>query len=221
MILLPKLADLPLDPDPDEARRWAERELAEPAYQAAEPTLFDRIAQAIGDFLGGLFQSAGTAAFDGLLAAVVIVVTALLIVAAFLIWGRPRVTRRSRGPVTDLFGTDERPAADLRREARERAAAGEWNEAIILAFRGLARGVAERGVVDPVPGATVHAFARQTALAFPAQAQNLDAAAAAFDDVRYLRRPGTSELYQVVVDTDAAIIASRPEKLADLAEVTL
>ena len=31
-------------PDADEAREWAERELADPVYRAAEPTAFDRAA---------------------------------------------------------------------------------------------------------------------------------------------------------------------------------
>ena len=44
-------------PDGDEARRWAEQELADPVYAEAEPTMFDRIARAIGDFIGGLFSA--------------------------------------------------------------------------------------------------------------------------------------------------------------------
>jgi hypothetical protein len=212
--------DLPLVPDPDEARRWAEQELAKPEYAAAEPTPFDRIAQAIGDFLAGLFRGGvGLSGWDGLLTVTVIVLVSALVVAAFLIWGRPRALRRSQASVVELFGADERPAADLRREARARAAAGDWNAAIVLAFRGLARGVAERGIVDPLPGATVHAFARDAARAFPGEQERLDAAAAAFDDVRYLRRPGTSELYDIVVRADAALQTTRPQSLPDLAEL--
>ena len=47
----------PLTPDGDEARTWAERELADPAYDAAEPTALDRIAHAIGDFFATLFST--------------------------------------------------------------------------------------------------------------------------------------------------------------------
>ena len=43
-------------PDPDEARDWAERELERAAYREAEPTLFDRVAQAIGQFFIDLFN---------------------------------------------------------------------------------------------------------------------------------------------------------------------
>lgn len=210
--------DLPVVPDPDEARRWVEQELAKPEYVAARPTPFDRFAQAVGDFLAELFQPRGAPGWSGLASIIVIVVVVALLVAAFLIWGRPRVIRRSQSATAELFGGDERSAAELRREAQALAAASDWCAAIVVRFRALARGVAERGVVDPVPGATVHAFARQTARAFPDQEQRLEASAAAFDDVRYLRRPGTAELYALVTDTDDAIARTPPAALADLAE---
>ncbi|MFV0319249.1 MAG: DUF4129 domain-containing protein [Microbacterium sp.] len=213
------LADAPpLIPDADEARRWVEEELARPEYTAAEPTLFDRVAQAIGDFLAGLFTGRGLPGFDGLLAIVVVGVAVLLLVAAFLIWGRPRTVHRSRPAVAELFGTDQRSAAQLRTDADARVAAGDWDAAVVLRFRALARALAERGIVDPAPGATVHGFARQAARAFPSMQERLDAAAAAFDDVRYLRRPGTAELFAVVAETDDALAALRPAALADVAE---
>jgi len=209
-------ADVPLVPDPDEARRWAEEELARPEYAAAEPTPLDRVAQAIGDFLAGLFRGGdGLAGWDNLLTVVVIVLGIAIVLAAFLIWGRPRALHRSQAPMLELFGADERTAAELRRDAQAAAAAQRWDDAVVLAFRALARSVAERGIVDPVPGATVHAFARETARAFPDDRARLDAAAAAFDDVRYLRRPGTPELYDLVVSADSALAAARPQALPE------
>ena len=126
--------------------------------------------------------------------------------------GRARAPRaaRPRTP-TALFGEAEtRSAAELRRAAASHAAKGEWDAAIVLRFRALARGTVERGVVDTPPGATVHAFARAAARAFPASAADLEAAATAFDDVRYLRRPGTAELYRRVAEVDDRVAAARP-----------
>lgn len=200
----------PLTPDGDEARRWAERELADPVYDAAEPTAFDRIARAIGDFLASLFATrleGDWGPWASLVAAVVIV---LVIVAAFLIWGVPRATGRARS-ARELFGEDEqRTAAELRRDAAGLAARGAWDAAIVLRFRALARGLSERGAVDTPPGATVHAFARAAARAFPGHVDGLEAAAAAFEDVRYLRRPGTEELYLRIAAVDEAVTAARP-----------
>ncbi|MEV5072232.1 DUF4129 domain-containing protein [Microbacterium sp. LMI12-1-1.1] len=201
----------PLTPDGDEARRWAEEELSDPAYDIAEPTPFDRIARAIGDFIASLLNpdlSGGWGSTFALVAAIVVVV---IIVAAFLVWGVPRATRRAAARPPLLFGeTEHRSAAELRAAAAERARAADWEAAIVLRFRALARGCLERGVVDPPPGATVHAFARAAARAFPALAPRLEDAATAFDDVRYLRRPGTAELYRLVASVDDAVVSARP-----------
>jgi len=201
----------PLTPDGDEAREWAERELADPVYAAAQPTPLDRIARAIGEFFQRLFdielQDGWGSAF-ALIAGIVVVV---VIVAAFLVWGAPRATRRAPAAVTVLFGeNDERSAAELRRAAASHARSGEWDAAIVLRFRALARGCLERGMVETPPGATVHAFARAAGRAFPGEAVALEEAAVAFDDVRYLRRPGTAALYERVAAVDDRVATTRP-----------
>ena len=209
----------PLTPDGDEARTWAERELADPAYDAAEPTALDRIAHAIGDFFATLFSTQLGGDWGPWVSIAAAVVVVLVIVAAFLVWGVPRATGRARA-TAELFGADEqRSAAELRRDAAALATKGEWDAAIVLRFRALARGLIERGAVDTPPGATVHAFARAAARAFPPHADALEAAAAAFDDVRYLRRPGTEELYQRIAAVDDRVSAARPV-LSELAGTT-
>ncbi|MFT4229242.1 MAG: DUF4129 domain-containing protein [Microbacterium sp.] len=208
-------AALPLVPDPDEARRRAAEELAKPEYEAAQPTPLDRVAQAVGDFLQGILSGEAPPGWDGLLGIVVVSVAVLLVVAAVLIWGRPRAVRRSHAATGELFARDEASAAELRREAVARASARDWDGAIVLRMRALARALAERTLVDPAPGTTVHAFARQAARVFPAQGEALEASAKAFDDVRYLRRPGTAELYALVAETDDALETSRPAALPD------
>ena len=216
-----RLADSvpPLTLDGDEARRWAERELADPVYDAAQPTALDRIARAIGDFFESLFSTQLGGDWGPWVSLVAAVVIVLVIVAAFLVWGIPRATGRARTSA-ELFGADEqRSAAELRRDAAALAAKGDWDAAIVLRFRALARGLIERGAVDTPPGATVHAFARAAARAFPAHADALEAAAAAFDDVRYLRRPGTEELYRRIAAVDDLVSAARPV-LSELAGAT-
>ena len=201
----------PLTPDGEEARRWAQEELSDPVYIAAEPTPLDRLARAIGGFFDQLFSSEIPNGWGPTLAIVAALVVIVLIVAAFLIWGLPRTTRRTRAAGADLFGAaEQRSAARLRRDAASLADRGDWDGAIVLRFRGLARAVVERDLVEVPPGATVHAFARTTGRVFPSSAAALEEAAAAFDDVRYLRRPGTPDLYARVVAVDEAIMAARP-----------
>jgi len=205
------LASAPLTPGRDEAREWAERELADPRYAAAEPTVLDRAARAVIDFLSGLFGAQLPGNWGPAAAIVAAVVVAVLLVAGLLIWGRPRRGARIAGAATPLFGdADERTAADLRRDAAAAASAGDWNDAIVLRFRALARGLAERTVVEVSAGTTVHGFARAATRVFPAEARRMDAAAAAFDDVRYLRRPGGEDAYRAIVALDDDLARARP-----------
>ena len=206
----------PLIPDADEAREWAERELADRVYEIAQPTPLDRFAHAVGQFFEDLFTRALPAAWGPWLAVLVTVVIVGVVVVAILVWGLPRASGRSRGGA-ELFGdVQRRTAAELRAAARDHAARGDWDAAITERFRALATGLGERGVVDALPGATVHAFARDAAAAFPACAEDLERAATAFDDVRYLRRPGTAELYAQVAAVDDTVATTAPRR-ADLA----
>jgi len=204
-------SSIPLIPDGDEARKWAEEELSRPVYREAEPTFFDRMARAVGEFVSSLFNAEVDGQWGLVLALIVTAIIVVVIVAAFLAWGLPRSTRRVRAAGAQLFGEAEgRSAAELRTAAAEAASRGAWDAALVLRFRALARALDERGVVETPPGATVHAFARAAELAFPSFGDDLEAAATAFDDVRYLRRPGTAALYAGVADVDDAIARAKP-----------
>ncbi|GAA1946271.1 DUF4129 domain-containing protein [Microbacterium deminutum] len=203
-------AALPLTPDGSEGRRLAEHELGDPVYQAAQPTVIDRIARAVAQFFERLFDVQLNGGWGSAFAVIASVVVVVVIVVAFIVWGVPRAVRRAPAESASLFGEEEaRSAAELRSAAASHALNGEWDAAIVLRFRALARGVFERGVVATPPGATVHAFARSAALVFPSSATELEAAATAFDDVRYLRRPGTAELYWCVADVDDRVTSLR------------
>ncbi|MFS0712613.1 DUF4129 domain-containing protein [Microbacterium sp. 2P01SA-2] len=201
----------PVAPDPDEARRWAEEELSKAAYQEAEPTPVDRFARGVVDFLAAIFNGQVPATVGPWLAAVAIVVILVLVAVAILIWGRPRAIVRSRASVP-LFGEDETRSADqLRADAADAANRGAWDDAIVLRVRALARGLAERTIIDPAPGTTVHRFAADAGRVFRAESAELDRVARVFDDVRYLRRPGTAEAYAAVRALDERLATTRAE----------
>lgn len=211
------LLAVPVLPDPDTAHDWLETELQKAAYAEAQPTWFDRIAKAIFDFFDGLTKvdpGNPTNWFGLVIAALVIVV---VVVLAIVLWGRPRTSAASRAGDDLLFSEDdERSADELRAAARAALAAEAYDEAVVLHFRALARGLAERGAVMVSRGATVQMFAAQAATAFPDRADDLRTAAALFDDVRYLRRPGTPEAYHSVANLDALLSRTRPAALAPI-----
>lgn len=209
------LATIPVTPDPDEARDWAEKELSRGVYEASQPTLIDRIAGAIVDFFRSLTLSDVQTPWNPLVVIIAFVVIAALVVAGLLIWGRPRLAHRQRERSSLLFGEDDRRAAsELRADAEAHAAAGRWDEAIADRFRALARGLEERDIIEPLPGTTARTLAQTATEFFPAHVDALHSGARSFDDVRYLRRPGTEPMYAEVAAVDEAIAGTRPAKLA-------
>ncbi|WP_238343756.1 DUF4129 domain-containing protein [Microbacterium sp. RG1] len=203
-------ASAPLIPDGDEARRLAERELADPSYRAAEPTPFDRIARAIGDGIAKLFTGDVDAAWAPLVAIGALLLVVLLVVLAVVIWGRPRSGSLVRADRGELFGDDVTAGAgELRRTAAALADQGDWEAATVAAVRALARGLEEQQRVSVAPGATVTAFARSAGAVFPDEAASLIEAAHDFDDVRYLHRPGSRDAYERVRALDDRLSHAR------------
>jgi hypothetical protein len=201
--------EVPVDPDPPEARDWLIDELAKPVYQAAQPTLFDRIAKAIADWLASL-QFGDIQGPPALGFGVIIALVVVGLVVAFLIFGVPRLNRRS-AVAGSLFGDDDdRTAVRMREDAEEAAARGDFSAAIAEMFRAIARGLAERTIVTTTPGTTARDFARRAGLVFPDLADSLVESAAAFDDVRYLGRDGTHERYRDMASLERSLRAARP-----------
>jgi hypothetical protein len=218
MILLPRLSslvstDVPVDPDAPDARRLLLDELGKPEYAAARPTLIDRIAQAIQDWLGS-FSAPKDGSVPDLFPLVVTILIVGLIVAAFFVFGRPRLRRRSTMAGT-LFADDDdsRTAAELRASARKAAADGDFVMAIEEMFRAIARQLSERTLVSVTPGTTAQDFAARAGRAFPDHADRLTDGARAFDGVRYLDEPGTREAFDRVSALDRDISAARPSRL--------
>jgi hypothetical protein len=167
------------------------------------------VAQAVLQWFQSLFTSKTSVAPPVLLVAALVVVVALLVVALVL-FGVPRLNRRSR-MATGLFGDDDRRTADeLRRSAAAASAAGDWSTAVLERFRGLARGLDERTVLTVFPGTTATGFARRAAQAFPDRQPELDAAAAVFDDVRYAGRAAKRAEAEAVAALDDRLAAAHP-----------
>jgi hypothetical protein len=199
----------PLDPDAEEARRLLLDELTGADYRAAQPTWFDLLAAAVRDWLASLTLGAGGGP-PGVGTLVVVLIVAAALVVAYLVFGAPRLNRRST--VTGgLFGDDDRrDAAAIRTSAQLAAARGEHALAITEMFRAIARGLAERTVLTTTPGTTAHDFAVRAGRAFPASVAALATAASVFDDVRYLGGEGTSAQYEQVAELERALRAARP-----------
>lgn len=202
--------DVPVEPEPPIATEWLINELSKPVYQAAKPTLLDIIAKSIQDWLESLqFGDAQGPPALGLALLAALVVIALVV--AFLIFGMPRLNRRSSVSGA-LFGDDDSRSADAIRRAAERAAdSGDYAVAIAEMFRAIARGLAERTILSTSPGTTAREFAELAAAEFAELRSELVDAARSFDEVRYLDRAGTAAQYARLATLEAALRASRPQ----------
>lgn len=203
---------IPVDPDVPEAQQWLRDELAKAPYQAAQPTWFDRLSQAILDWLSSLsFTGDGSSAWIPVVGALVGIA---VLVAAVLIFGLPRRERR-RQRAAGLFAADDRRSADqMRRAAQAAAGAGDWSLASAEQFRAIAQSLAERTILRPTPGTTAHSVAELAAEAFPAERDRLREGATVFESVRYLGGTGTEAGYRALLALDAALVAARPRLTA-------
>ena len=209
-------AEVPVAPDSDQATGWLINELSKAPYQAARPTLFDRASKAFTDWLDSLTVGDGDWA-PTVLYAVLIVLVAAAIIAAIVVYGLPRLNRKSRHDDL-LFGEAEyRTAAQLRDAAEQAAAREDFTNAIADMFRSIARGLAERTLVSMTPGTTAHGFAVQATHVLPDHRVELENSADIFDLVRYARKPATRQQYEQLRALEARVRVAKP----DLAEAVL
>jgi hypothetical protein len=198
----------PLDPDAPEARRWLEDELAKPEYRSAQPTPFDLAMQQVRDWFVSLFEGASGVPAP-LLVLLLVIAIVLVVVIGLLVFGLPRLRRRQR-PTAPLFDDDRRDLAALRAAASAAAQAGDWPVAIEERFRAIVRGAVDRDLVRVHPGTTARGVAVAASTPFPGHAASLQSAAAEFDAVRYLGRPGSRERYEELVRLDLELAAAAP-----------
>ncbi|MBG6055895.1 hypothetical protein IWX81_002323 [Salinibacterium sp. CAN_S4] len=201
--------EVPVDPDPQEAAELLINELSQPQYQAARPTWFDLLAKAVQDWLSSL-RLGDVQGPPALGLGVVVTLAVIGIVVAFLIFGVPRLNRRS-AVAGSLFGEDDRrTSASIRQDAEAAAARSEYSIAVAEMFRAIARGLAERSIVTTSPGTTARDFAVTASTPFPDLADALRDSATAFDQVRYLDRTGTAEQFQQAAALERDLRATRP-----------
>ncbi|HEY1530156.1 MAG TPA: DUF4129 domain-containing protein [Galbitalea sp.] len=185
----------PVTPDGPTAQSWLLAELAKSEYAPSRPTWFDQLATAIRNWFDSL-SAPSLGGIPGLGPLVIVIVVVVVLLVAFLVFGLPRINRRSR-VAGELFGEDDqRTAARILADARAAAAAGDFSLAVVEGMRASARVLSERTLLTMYPGTTAHSFSRQAALLFPGHVALLEQTATVFDRVRYLDQPGTSAEWQ-------------------------
>ncbi|MFC8920393.1 DUF4129 domain-containing protein [Streptomyces sp. NPDC057116] len=204
--------DVPLDTPRVPAREAAERELSNPMYHENDPNLLQRALDRFWNWVGELFGSASGATPGGALGLVAVALVVMALVAA--LWWRLGTPRRTPTTSDSLFDDRLRSAAEHRTAAEAHAAADRWNQAVQERMRAIVRSLEERTVLDPRPGRTADEAAAEAGRPLPAHADELRAAARAFDDVTYGGRTADRPTYQRLTDLDTALQQAKPQ-LAD------
>lgn len=197
-------------PDGEESQRWASDELSKQEYQEAKPTWFDDAAAGVFDWFSDLFTQKGSGGVAPIAITLILIVVIAALVVALLVWGRPRASHTVARPAQLLGERDDRTAQQLRTDAERRAAELNWDEAVVLRYRALARGLIERDLIAPAPGATAQSIAREASIPFPGFTDRLHAAATAFDSVRYLRTAADEGDYRAMTSVDNDLSTTTP-----------
>jgi hypothetical protein len=191
----------PLQPGREEAHRWAVEELAKRPYQAHRESLLLRGWRWLLDQIFGVDPGSGTG--WTLATAFVVIVIAIVVVIAVRRVGVRGPRARARSAVV-LDGVTQ-SAVDLRAAAAAAAARGDWQEAVIAAFRAVARDLEAAGTLTALPGRTADELAREAGSVLPEITDDLLRGARTFDAAAYgdpAERPSGEADYRRVCDLD-------------------
>lgn len=203
---------VPVTPDAETARAWAEAELAKSAYHHGD-TVADKVGTWLSEFLARLLERTGGASFPplGYLVGAVVIV-GLVIVAARVV--APAVRQRGRSDGAALLDDDTRTASQIRDAARKARSQGDLTLAALEFYRATVRGCEERVVIDERAGRTAREAARDIARSLGAHRAELMSAASTFDELCYGHREGTQTDVEAMESLDRTVSTAKALKMA-------
>jgi hypothetical protein len=193
--------------DRDAARDAAAHELSKGIYHRDDPSLVQRIFNAVIDWLNARFDQAANAPGGplGVLALVLVV----FLVAALILWRTGPLRRASARPGPDLELSGPLAAEEHRRRANGYAAERRYAEAVRERMRAIVRELEARGVLEPRPGRTADEVAREAGVLVPGIAGDLRGAAQVFDEVWYGGRVATAGADAAMRQADQRLQSAR------------
>jgi hypothetical protein len=212
LAILPR--EVPLDPSADEARDWAESELAKAIYND-QPSLWDRFLAWLGD-LWEAITSANTTLGPIFLPLVILVVIGVIVAVVLLVGGpvrRRRLRSAERGSF-DVLDGDSRDAKSLRAAADAAAAAGDHALAVLERFRAIVRSLDERAILEDRLGRTAREAAAAASARLPSCSDDLHRAADLFDEVCYGHVEPTEREDSWLREVDRRVAATRPTRVS-------
>lgn len=196
----------PLDPSSEQARSWLREELAKAKYHA-QPSLFERLQEALMRWLNGLGGGPGLPSW--VVPVVVIVVIGVVALILNRVLRREPPGARGDGDRA-LFEGPATSAKELRASAEAALAAGDADAALLDGYRALVANGIERTLIDDRPGRTAHEAARDLSPVFPADADDLRHGADTFDAIRYGGRHTNTARAQEILELERRLRSTAP-----------
>ena len=205
-------AEVPVEPDADEARSWLRSELSKAEYQEAQPGLAERALARILEFLEEVLSGIqGVGAPAGIL---LLALGALVLLALAVLVVRPRLNARKKpAGLFDETAADQDAAAH-RALAEQAAQAGDWDAALAERLRAILRSAEERVILAPQPGRTAREAGTSLAAVFPAAAEEIHWLSRRFDEVRYGGSRAGEPDARRAAELDAQLLHSQPAAAA-------
>lgn len=198
----------PVDPDREEAKRWAAEELSKPRYTSAKPSWIDDLWNRIVEWLHSLNGDSISGLNIGMLLIGVLAVV-LIVVAVIVV--RPRFNARRKESAEVFDHTSYVSAEAFRARASAAADHGDWQTAVVEQFRAVVRSAEERAIIDTQAGRTADEAAVQLRRAFAAAGSRLEHVARLFDGVKYGKATATSSDHATVLALDSELSATKPD----------
>lgn len=201
-------ADVPVEPESDQAREWLSDELSRDIYADAEPGLLQRAWKAVTEWLGEVLDGLeGLEAGPGTL---VLALAAAAVAAVVVLVFRPRRSN-SAAKHGDVFAKDVVEAAQEHRARAEQAASAQrWDEALAERFRAMVRSAEERVIFEARPARTAAEAGAALSSAFPGSRSELLWLGRRFDEVMYGKSQASPDDCRRAAALDAVLESSRP-----------
>jgi hypothetical protein len=198
---------IPVTPDPDTARQWAQDELSKSVYHHSE-SLADRLGSWLSNLLNKLLNAGAGDSISplGYLLGAIVVIALIVIATRIAVPAAQQRRRRGAAPVLE---DDARTAQQMRETAEAAAKAGDHTAATLDYFRALVRGCEERVIIDDRAGRTAREAARDIAASINKYFAELRASATTFDALCDGHRDGTAEDSARMRDLESGVRGTR------------
>ena len=193
----------PLEHDPAELRSRAQELLSRPPYVEHEPGLFTRLLERLGDLVAWFLDAISISGGAPTAWAILVLGVVLLLV---VVWRTTRGMTVDVAHDRDAKGDGARTSGEWFALADEHTAAGRLRDAVRCRYSGMVAAMEASGVIDRVPGRTVHELDAEVRTAAPRVAAEVAAAGERFEALVYGGVPARTADVEIVNGAADAVV---------------